>query len=726
MIHATPTETAQRHELSSALLRGLFIESPVHIDVFDRKLRFIAQNAAQRRAVGFTTGNFIGRTMAEVAPPGLLDMVALEARQRQVLETGEALIHTEVRGRTPDDPDRDHVWSESILPLRSESGEVIALAHTVTDNTEQVRARERLALANDASARIGTSLHVLKTAREFVEVAVPKFADYAYINLLEPVFGGEEPQSGPVASDVPLLRAASSSVPDGPEEELVATGHVDPFTSGLGSLFNQALTSGEPILLDGEELFEALTFVDRRRAALVRLHAVHSWLLVPMSARGTVLGAAVFVRSKRAHGFEADDVLLAQEIVARAAVCIDNARRYTRERTTALELQHSLLPQQLPTLRAVEAAACYVPASAHTGLGSAWYDVIPLSGARVALVVGDAAGHGLQAAVTMGRLRTAVQTLADLDLSPDEVLAHLDRQAGPVHDEHGNQLAGHAAGTTCLYAVFDPVSRQCVVAKAGHPPPVLVSGSGTVDLLKLPDAPALGAGGTPFESSEVALSDGDLLVLYSAGLVQSHSHECDGEIALLLEALSDCRNALTKPARCDLEAVCNELITRRVQNHPQDDIALLVARVHGLDRNHHASWDLKSDPKSVATARTLATRKLDEWDLGNLVSTTQLVVSELVTNAIRYGSPPIKLRLIRDRSLICEVSDGSSTSPHIRHALETDEGGRGLFMIAKLTRLWGTRYHARGKTIWAEQPLLGLPDSDTTLFTLNVEEIDAL
>ncbi|MFD0169573.1 SpoIIE family protein phosphatase [Streptomyces decoyicus] len=724
LIQAMDSDATRRHELGEALLRGLFTESPFLIDVFDRKLRFVAQNDAQRRATGFAGKEFTGHTMSEVAPSGLLDMEALAARQRQVLETGRALIQTEVRGRTPDDPDREHVWSESILPLRNRAGEVIALAHTVADVTERARARERLALVNEASTRIGTTLDVLQTAQELVDVAVPQFADHAYVNLLDPVFSGEEPVTGPLGAELPLRRAAGASVLGGPGASVVAPGDVDPFTSGPASLFTRALMSGEPLLLTGEELLDELTPVDPRRAALVHEYGVHSWLLVPMSARGGVLGAVVFVRFRRAHGFEADDVPLAREIVARAAVCIDNARRYTRERTTALALRRSLLPQQLPVLGAVEAASRYLPASGHTVLGGAWFDVIPLSGARVALVVGDVMGHGLHAAVTMGRLRTAVRTLADLDLSPDELLAHLDDQAGRFQDEHGEGLTGRAAGTTCLYAVFDPVSLRCVLARAGHPPPVLASGDGQIEVLDLPVGPPLGHGGPPFECGEVALADGDLLVLYSDALVTSQDQSIDTGLSRLREALSEPRlaqaAAQSRPGP-GLDGVCDAVIGRLLPNRPQDDVALLLARVRGLDPDRHATWELAPKPEAVTEARTRATRKLTEWGLENLEFTTELVVSELVTNAIRYGSPPIRLRMIRDRNLICEVSDGSSTSPHIRRALETDEGGRGLFMVAKLTQLWGTRYHARGKTIWAEQPFSGGPDGDAVLFPLDAE-----
>ncbi|MFE2874414.1 SpoIIE family protein phosphatase [Streptomyces roseus] len=705
LVQATDIDATRRRELSEALIRGLFTESPFLIDVFDTQLRFIAQNDALRRGAGFANEEFVGRTMSEVAPPDLLDMAALEARQRHVLETGEALVQTEVRGLLRGDPDRHHVWSETILPLRSSSGELIALAHTVADVTERARARERLALVNDASTRIGTTLDVLRTAQELVDVAVPEFADHAYVDLPALVFGGEEPLVGPVGESVTLLRAATSSVPGISVKAAVATGDPDPFTTGPGSLFTRAMASGEPLLLNGEELIAELAPVDPAQAERVRAYGVHSWLLVPMSARGAVLGAAVFVRHSRAHGFEPDDVLLAEEISARAAVCIDNASRYTRERTAALALRRSLLPQRLPELGALEAVTRYLPAHGQAELGGAWYDVIPLSGARVALVVGDAHGHGLNAAVTMGRLRTAVRTLADLDLSPDELLSYMDDQIHRFVDEHGDEEAGGrrtggAAGTTCAYAVFDPITRQLAVACAGHPAPVLAPVGGRPAIVPLPAGPPLGLGGSPFEGAETTLNDGDVLVLYSHGLVAAPDREVDLGLERLPEALSD----LALTPRDGLDQACDAVIGRLLPVLPQNDVAVLMVRLHELPAEHHVTWDLPAEPEVVARARTLATRQLAVWGLQELEFTTELVVSELVTNAIRYGSEPIQLRMIRDRELICEVSDGSSTSPHVRRAEETDEGGRGLFMVAQLAQLWGTRYHARGKTIWAEQP----------------------
>ncbi|MFJ6718679.1 SpoIIE family protein phosphatase [Streptomyces sp. NPDC091259] len=724
LVRATEADTARHRELGAALVRGLFTESPFDIDVFDTELRFLAQNAGRRRAGWFGGEDFTGHTMAEVSPPGLLDTDAFEARQRQVLDTGEALIRTELRGRSPDDPDHEYIWSETILPLRDPSGQIIALARTVTDVTERARADGRLALVNAASTRIGTTLDVVPTAQELCDVTVPRFADHAYVNLLSPVFGGQEPVTGPVVEAMPLRRTALATVPGSPAATVAATGEVDPFISGAAQLYTRVMTEGRPLLLTGEEFAAELEPGDPEAAAEVLEEAICSWLLVPMSARGAVLGAVEFIRYRPSRPFEQDDVLLAQEIVARAAVCIDNARRYTQERKTALALQRTLLPQELPALAAVEAVSRYLPANGHTELGGAWFDVIPLSGAQVALVVGDVPGQGLHSAVTMGRLRTAVRTLADLGLSPEELLTHLDDQVNRFQgDENDEEFTGRAAGTTCVYAVFDPISRSCVVARAGHPAPALISREGSRDLLDLPGGPPLGMGGAPFESGELTLDDGDLLVLCTAGLAKPSDQDMGSDTGPLpepaREALAEATRAATsEPSRPDhaLDDISDRLIGRLIASRPDEDVALLAVRVHALATDHHVTWDLDPVPEIVGRARALTTAKLAEWGLQDLDFTTELLVSELVTNAIRYGAPPIRLRLIRDRTLICEVTDASSTSPHIRRALVTDEGGRGLFMVAQLAQLWGTRYHSRGKTIWAEQPLPDPdpdPDSDT-------------
>ncbi|MDX3234576.1 SpoIIE family protein phosphatase [Streptomyces sp. ME03-5709C] len=704
LLQAEHAEAVRRDDVLGALLRGLFTESPFIIDVFDTDLRFLTRNDSRIRTQSFSE-DYVGHTMREVAPPGLLDLDAFEARQRLVLASGRAMIGSEVRGRDPRDPDRDTVWSETILPLRGADGDVVALAHMVFDLTTEVRARERLDLVNEASARIGSTLDVLRTAQELTDVAVPRFADFSYVDLLASVMGGEEPPPGPAAKAAPLRRATATMLPGGPRPNVVMPGDLDRLASAPGTPAAKALATGKPSLLTGEEFLVELEAVDPARAEAIRDYAVRSWLLVPMFARGTALGVAVFVRFTRAHAFEADDVLLAQEFVARAAVCIDNASRYTRERATALALQRSLQPQRLPVLATVETASRHLSPGGHAGLGGTWFDVIPLSGARTALVIGEAGGRGLHSVVSVGRLRTAVRTLADLDMAPVELLTHLSDQVRRVQDEQDDPAPADTA-PTCLYMVFDPITMRSVVASAGHALPARLGPDGQVWVSGTPGSPALGSGGVPFACTEVVHADGDLLALYTEGLLAPGPG--DGAALRLGRALSEARDAVgSTPGE-----IADEALRRLVPGgRPAEDVALLVARLRRLPPDRHVMWELPDAPESVGRARGLVIGKLADWHLEHLEFTTELLVSELVTNAIRYGSPPVRLRLIRDRRLICEVGDGSSTSPHVRRALETDEGGRGLYLVSQVASLWGTRYHARGKTIWAEQPL---PAADGT------------
>jgi anti-sigma regulatory factor (Ser/Thr protein kinase) len=382
-------------------------------------------------------------------------------------------------------------------------------------------------------------------------------------------------------------------------------------------------------------------------------------------------------------------------------VGVDNARRFTRERTNALTLQRSLLPREFPRQAAVEVAFRYLPAGSGAGVGGDWFDVVPLSGTRVALVVGDVVGHGIHASATMGRLRTAVRTLADVDLPPDELLTHLDDLVTHLTSDDDSltmdePYAGEV-GATCLYAVYDPVSRLCTLASAGHPPPAVLLPDGTVSMVPCTPGPLLGVGGLPFESSELELPEGSLLAFYTDGLIEARDRDIDKGLARLCEALSS-----PVPS---LEVTCDMMLKTMLPESPSDDVALLLARTRALHTDQVAAWALPADPAIVADARVQATRQLSLWGLEDVAFITELVVSELVTNAIRYGAVPIGLRLIRDRSLICEVSDASSTAPHLRRARAFDEGGRGLHMVAQLTQGWGTRQTPTGKTIWAEQAL---------------------
>ncbi|MEE1832537.1 SpoIIE family protein phosphatase [Streptomyces sp. SP17KL33] len=549
-------------------------------------------------------------------------------------------------------------------------------------------ARHRLELLSEASARIGTTLDVRRTAQELAETAVPRLADFVTIDLAEPVLRGEEAANPRSDLRRTVVHGIRDDLPFSPVGKQVDYGPTVPQL--------RCLTSGEAVLEPDLKTAAGWLAQDPEHTERLLSH-VHSLIAVPLVARGVVLGVAAFYRAQDPAPFGDDDRSLAQELATRAALSIDNARRYTRERTMVLALQRSLLPQGLPDRDSVEVAHRYLPAE--SDVGGDWYDVIPLSGTRIGLFVGDVVGHGMLSAATMGRVRTAARSFAELDFPPDEVLTHLDNLVGRLDREDPVSDGGGLIGATCLYAVYDPTSQQCTLARAGHPPPALVQPDGTVSFPELPAGPPLGLGGLPFEAVDVQLPEGSTLVLYTDGLIEDRERDVD----VVLDQL---RAALAHPEHTP-EETCRVVLDTVASPHPGDDIALLVARTHAFDPGRVATWELPADPARVSDVRAAALRQLTDWGLDEAAFAAELVLSELITNAIRHGAGPIRVRLLRDRSLICEVADTSSTAPHLRRAATTDEGGRGLFLVAQLSQSWGTRYTPEGKVIWAECGLDG-------------------
>ncbi|MEX1657776.1 SpoIIE family protein phosphatase [Streptomyces pseudovenezuelae] len=675
-----------------------------------------ASGAWQRNAVAQGGGGRAALTGGERRAPAYADEGLLRS-VRRVAEEGVPLRYeclapepTCGPGATPAvllSSARHRAWVIELWPVRDPgTGEVVGVGTAAFDSSDQHAARRRLALLQEAGTLIGTTLNVARTAQELADLAVPRLADFVSVDLLDSVLRGEEPVPGPVDAAVVLRRVAHQSTAEGEDvpEAAIDLGDMDtypPFSPPA-----RCLADGKPVLSGvADPDFTAWIAGHERRNARVAEFGFHSVMATPLRARGITLGVAVFTRGEGSPPFEPDDLILAEELAGRAAVGVDNARRYTRERTNALTLQRSLLPRDLPKQAAVEVAYRYLPAGTGAGVGGDWFDVVPLSGTRVALVVGDVVGHGIHASATMGRLRTAVRTLADVDLPPDELLTHLDdlvvHLATDREDLHPDEpyLVSGEIGATCLYAVYDPVSRVCTFASAGHVPPVVLLPDGTARVVELTPGPLLGVGGLPFECTEVELPEGSLLAFCTDGLVEARERDVGLGLDRLCEVLS---GPVTS-----LEATCDTILRALLPASPYDDVALLLARTRALHADQVAAWSLPSDPAVVADARAQVTRQLTAWGLEEVAFVTELVVSELVTNAIRYGAVPIGLRLIRDRTLICEVSDASNTAPHLRRARTYDEGGRGLHMVAQLTQGWGTRQSPTGKTIWAEQSLPG-------------------
>ncbi|NEA66580.1 SpoIIE family protein phosphatase [Streptomyces sp. SID12488] len=688
------------HQDGPDLVEQAFRQASFSMSVFDIELRYRGLNDVACQVMGVGEDVLLGQVFPYGVPEDVPQRGLLKA-MRDVAATGEP-THYEAFSRAPSGI-REHAWNMELWPVRDASGEVCAVGMAAFDSSEQHWARQRLAVLDEAAVSIGTSLDLDRTAQELADLAVPRFADFASVDLLEAVMRGDEPPEAGPDDEVVLRRLAHAAEKVGAPGAVLGPGATDTYPPYSPPA--RALRTGQPVLSrSGAPDFDHWMASAAERARSLRGVVVTSLVAVPLIARGTTLGVAVLLRT-RPDVFNEDDFVLAKELASRAALCVDNARRYTRERTTALALQESLLPRGPSRQSAVDVASRYLPTDSRAGVGGDWFDVIPLSGARVGLVVGDVVGHGIQASATMGRLRTAVQTLADVDLPPDELLAHLDDlvlrlAADDDSATGGDRVAVGATGATCLYAVYDPVSRELAVASAGHPPPVLVLPDGRTQVVDVSVGPVLGVGGLPFETTEIQLPEGSLVALFTDGLVEPTEGDPDLGIALLARTLADGHDA-----HASLEDRCDRVLSALLPKNPGDDVALVLARTRALDAGHVRVWDLPADFEVVAEARRRAVAQLEQWGLEDAAFVTELVVSELVTNAIRYGADPIQLRLIHDRTLICEVSDGSSTSPHLRRARIFDEGGRGLLLVAQLTTSWGTRHTRTGKTIWAEQAL---------------------
>ncbi|OYP19348.1 MULTISPECIES: ATP-binding SpoIIE family protein phosphatase [unclassified Streptomyces] len=664
-------------DLSATVLETLFTQAPMGLYVFDDQLRIVRYNTAARGVRGLPSDQVCGRRLDEIAE-GFHDP-ELIALARQVL-AGQAPVQDRlIRGRHPGDPDREMVISVSVFRVRPGEGHVLGVA-VVQDVTARQHAADRLDILHDAHRTIGTSLDVRATAEALADVVVHRFADAITVDVLDDAVRGAALPAGPVDADVPLRRVAFRSVTD-------RAGRIPPgglTTFPFPTPFTQSLHDASPRLVARLRADEPWLAADPERARRLTDAGVHSLLVVPLVVRGSILGVVGCYRHRDPRPYDDEDLSLAEQLAQRTALSIDNARSYARERTVATALQRHLLPRTPPRLTAVDAACLHLPGTERGG--GDWYDVIPLSGSRVALTVGDVTGSGIEAAAAMGQVRTALTTLAVRDLAPEELLSCLDGVTGSLTRDTGEPVTA-----SCLYAVFDPVTRTCTVASAGHAAPVAVGPLGEPLSVDPPAGPPLGTGCGRYEALRVELPDGSLLALYTHGLVRS-APDARGTLLRLLG----------QPDRA-LRRIADDAVYSLLRGQGEDDAVLLLARTRGLDEDRLAEWTLPEDPAVVGTARRLAEHQLAAWHLEGLAFPTELIVSELVTNAIRYGSPPIRLRMIRDRGLLCEVSDGSSTAPHLRHAHATDEGGRGLEIVAQLADRWGTRFGRRGKTIWCEQ-----------------------
>lgn len=562
---ATEQSTLRQVERDLALSTRLVAQSPIGLAVLDPELRFVSINPALARLSGHPSDALTGRPLRVAL--SFLDVDLIETAARQVLKSGAPLVDQNVVGRTDADPDRDHAWSVSYYRLEAGNGRVLGLALSVVDVTDRHRAatvaaqaRRRLAMIADASVRVGTTLDVTRTARELAGLVVPELADEASVDLLDEAL---HPPSAPVARDERLFRCLAE-IPALPK----TAGRPEPgrpdstYEATADSPVGRCVDTGEPFLLPrvGEEDLARIAGGPENAGRLARA-GFHSYLVVPLIAHGSVLGVLRLRRTRHPSPFDEDDLVLARELAGRAAVSIGHARSYQREHDTALTLQRSLLPHRPSPRPGLELAYRYQPAGAAGEVGGDWFDVIPLAGAKTALVVGDVMGSGVAAAATMGQLRNTTRALADLDMDPAELLHHVDRSTTGLEQ----------VTATCVYAVYDPARRRCRISNAGHLPPVRVPSGGAPELVELPTGVPLGVGGIPFHTRGVPLHPGDRLVLYTDGLVEVRSESIDTRLDQLMALLASAGDQ-------GLDRTCDEVLWALRDAEGHDDVALLIAR----------------------------------------------------------------------------------------------------------------------------------------------------
>ncbi|GHG37273.1 SpoIIE family protein phosphatase [Streptomyces hydrogenans] len=556
------------------------------------------------------------------------------------------------------------------------------------------REGDRLRFVGAATRRIARGLDLDEIVLGLCRATVPTFSDEILVYLRDPLPVGDE---RPVAPFVLRLRRTDRlRLTDLEGDELVLVPDPDPTPAAelcevrSGSALAEVLRGVRPVFGDSAAARTALGELLGPEHPLPRgLRAI----LAPLRGRRRVIGAAVFLRRTEQPAFDPDDLLVGAQLATHTALGIDKAVLYGREAYIADELQRTMLPDSLPQPTGVKLASRYLPAAETARVGGDWYDAIPLPGSRVALVVGDVMGHSMTSAAIMGQLRTTAQTLAGLDLPPQEVLHHLDEQA---------QRLGQDRMATCMYAVYDPVSHRITVANAGHPPPILLHMDGHAEVLRVPAGAPIGVGGVDFEAVELDAPAGATLLLYTDGLVESRLRDVWTGIEQLRERLTAAAQ-LTGPDHAPpLEALCDDVLDMLGPGDRDDDIALLAARFDGIAPSDVAYWFLEPEDAAPGRARRLARRALARWDLEELTDSVELLISEVVTNAVRYAERPVTLRLLKTDVLRCEVGDDSPQLPRQRRARETDEGGRGLFLVNRLARRWGATRLSGGKVVWFE------------------------
>jgi hypothetical protein len=407
--------------------------------------------------------------------------------------------------------------------------------------------------------QLAAGLGLGEIAGLILEATVPRFADAAEVYVLERLLTGGEP-GGSTGGGSVVVRRLGAGISEGgrpapadafPAGEVLA---LDP-----AGRYARCLATGDPVVF-GPLGGKALEWVAGRPGGKATVSQFSSFLAVPMVSRELTCGLLVFGRRAAARGFGDGDAAAVAGLAARAGACVVGALLLMRQRAAMDAFQRALAPRTPPVPPGAEIAGRCLPAAGHLVSGD-WYDVISLPGPRTGVVVGDVMGHGPEAAALMAQLRAAAHALADLDLEPAELLRRLDRTAATLPT---------VSYATCTYAVVDAAGGSCVVAAAGHLPPVLALPGGVTRVPQLPSGLPLGLGVAIYGQDRFTVPPGATLALYTDGLVESRSRTSDEGILALRSALSRQRGSL--PDACD--TLIGSLADGR-----EDDTTLVLARI---------------------------------------------------------------------------------------------------------------------------------------------------
>lgn len=676
------------HVGQAAVAEAIFGQAPVGVGVVDHRGRFTRANEALQKIVGLPLPGVLGRTLPELLPGTVGERAG--RRLSEVLRTGHPAIADELIGPLPTVPGEGSLLA-SHYQLKAFDDSVVGGACILSDVTEQhttrralQNANERLALLGRVSTVLSESLDLERTLAGLGGLVVPAFADHCLVDLLEE--GGRLRRV--VVVDTPAMEP-SQGVWARPGS-LVTYSPANPI--------HHVLAGGQPLIthIDPTGFDFDRVACSTRSAVFAREIGIRSMITVPLRAAGTLMGVAFFMSSVSGRRYTPDDLRLAGQLADRAAVAIDNARMYAREQGHALTLQRSLLPERLPEAPGVSAAARYMPATDGGEVGGDWYDLIALPAGRVAVVVGDVMGRGLQAAALMGQIRAALRAYAMQDLPAEEVLTHADEL-----------VRGLAATTlvTCVFGVYDPRDQMITLANAGQVPPLLAGT--TVEPLGA-TGPPLGAGWQEsYGVHRAVFRTGQVLAVYTDGLVESREQDLDVGIDHLAQALLPVTGRLN-----DLEHCCDHVLATLTGGAGfDDDVALFMLCPDPVTRPRVARLVVPPRAKDVAGARAFTTMTLARWGLPHeTVTVATLVVSELVTNAVRHtGTTSDLLLSLHGGEVTVEVRDQGHSMVRSRRTGPDDESGRGLLLVDSLTSNWGVRTSAgEGKAVWCR-----LPSSET-------------